>query len=164
MPIKRHQNQQSQTPKVHPHQLVLRTLPKIAKYVVHWLKALTWRQNSPSPTSSRDHPPVVTVTSSISSSPTPTPIRKNTPLAAINWNTSNIQLLYKHEDGSIRFRETDGLKWGEESLQITGLKPKDDSGFSAVSWVFGNVRQVCTSSITPPLLILMLCIRYECIP
>jgi len=98
------------------------------------------RKNSPSPTSSSDHPPMVTSTSSISSSPTPTPIRKNTPLAAVNWNTSNIQLFYKHTDGSIRSQENGGLTWGGQSAQIT--KPRDDSGLAAIGWLDGDLRQV----------------------
>jgi len=105
------------------------------------IEVLTWRQNSPSPTSGDAHPPVVTVTSSISSSPTPTPIRKNTPLAAVNLDSGSVQLFYKHTDASIRFRENDGSKWEEESLQITGLKPRDDSGFAAVSWFYNNIQQ-----------------------
>ena len=139
-----------------------RCAPRIAKPVVHQSKALTWRQNSLSPTSSSGHAPLVTITPSISSSPTPTPIRRNTPLAAVNWNTSYIQLFYKHTDGSIRFQENKGLRWGEQSPQVT--KPKDDSGLAAMGWLVGDVRQVCTASITPPLLILILCFRYECIP
>ena len=120
-------------------------------------------QNSPLPTSSSDHPTIETVTSSISSSPTPSPIRKNTPLAAINLDNSSVQLFYKHIDSSIRFRENDGFKWEEESLQITNLRPKDNSGLAAVSWFYNNIQQACTVSVTPPLLILMLCFRYECI-
>ncbi|PUU73453.1 hypothetical protein B9Z19DRAFT_1068978 [Tuber borchii] len=94
------------------------------------------------PTPTSDHPPVVTVTTSYSSPPTPTPIRQNTPLAAVNWNTSNlnIQLFYKHTDGSIRLQENSGLEWGEQSPQIT--KPKDNSGFAAIGWLEGEVRQV----------------------
>ncbi|PUU73449.1 hypothetical protein B9Z19DRAFT_540201 [Tuber borchii] len=98
------------------------------------------RSSSPSPTSSDSQGTLVTVTFSTSSSPTPTPIRNNTPLAAVNWNSSNIQLLYKHTDGSIRLQENNGLQWGEQSPQIT--KPKDDSGLAAISWLDGDVRQV----------------------
>ena len=118
---------------------------------------LTWRQNS------GDHATLVTVTS-ISSSPTPTPIRKNTPLAAFNWNTNNIQVFYKLQDGSIRSRGNDGLKWEGGSPQITNLKPRDDSGLAVVGWFSDNVEQVCTVSITPSLSILILCFRYEYIP
>ena len=74
----------------------------------------------------------------------------------------NIQLFYKHTDGSIRLREKGGFEWGEQSPQTT--KPKDDSGLAAIGWSENGVRQVCTASITPPLFILILCFRYECIP
>jgi len=111
----------------------------------------------------------VTVVSSIPppsasnpSSSAPTPIRKNSPFAAVGWN-KNIVLFYKDEDGSIRYRENDGLKWGG-SLQITNLKPRDDSGFAAVGWNYDNMEQVCTVSITPPLFTLIPRFRYECIP
>ncbi|PUU72711.1 hypothetical protein B9Z19DRAFT_1136899 [Tuber borchii] len=114
--------------------------PQIAKPVVHWSKALTWRQNSPSPASSGGHPSIVTVTASISSSPIPTPIRKNTPFAAVNWNNGYIQLLYKHTDGSIRLQKNNGSQWGGQLAQVT--KPKDDSGLAAIAWLDGDVRQV----------------------
>ncbi|PUU73451.1 hypothetical protein B9Z19DRAFT_1111206 [Tuber borchii] len=94
--------------------------------------------SSPSPTSSGGYATLVTVTPS--SSPTPTPILKNTPLAAVNWNTSNIQLFYKHKDGGIRLQENNGSQWGEQSPQVT--RPKDDSGLAAIGWSEGDVRQV----------------------
>ncbi|PUU72712.1 hypothetical protein B9Z19DRAFT_1069560 [Tuber borchii] len=95
--------------------------------------------SSTSPTPSGGHPPVATVTTSISSSPTPTPIRNNTPLAVVDFNTSNIQLLYKHPDGSIRLLENNRLQWAGQSAQT---KPTDDSGLAAIGWLEGTVQQV----------------------
>ncbi|PUU73452.1 hypothetical protein B9Z19DRAFT_1135127 [Tuber borchii] len=76
--------------------------------------------SSTSPTSSGGHAPPVTVTASISSShtPTPTPIRRNSPLAAVNFNTSNIQLLYKRTDGSIRLLESNGLEGTVKQVRV----------------------------------------------
>jgi len=129
--------------------------PQNYRIRISLVKVLTGRQNNQLPTPSGDHATLVTVISSISSissSPVPTSIRKNTPLAAVNWNVNNVQVFYKLEDGSIRYRENYGSGWGGGSPQITNLKPRDDSGLAVIGWLDNNnVEQVCTVFITPPL-------------
>jgi len=101
--------------------------PQNCKTCSSLMKGANVEVDRPIAKSSSDHASLVTVALS---PPTPTPIRENTLLAAFNRNTSNIQPFYKRTDGSIRAREKDGLRWKEESQQITNLNLKDDSGLA----------------------------------
>ena len=84
---------------------------------------------------------------------------QNTPLAAFSWESNHIQIFYKLPDGTIGSRDSDGSKWLGQWDGI--VKPRANSPLATVGWLDGDVRQVCIA-ITPLLLILILCFRYEC--